>query len=233
MGNYSNSAFQDPEYFIFRGTTGSTSASKLQADIMSSSWFAFSSAASSVWSFRLVGLACCLVVLAVGLKKISHGHGIVAVAALWALLLSEYLTCEFLRAYTIRHQLRFAPFLTSEGLGARWVAGLDPGKYRPVVISDWPWSERVCPLDSGSVYGTLKNKRGQMLARASVCAGRVDVPTAAPFSTSDTDASGRFTFPCLPFGRYAVFPCNDMHQSIGATLGPAGRASTVGLRLVK
>jgi hypothetical protein len=106
----------------------------------------------------------------------------------------------------------------------------------PLVISDWPWSERAYPPNSGSIYGTVKNGDGKGVVGAWVYPSRDDVPAMKAVRWGETDAEGHFEIHSLQFGHYWVGTCmgpwcRPRDWPVQIALGPASRVTTVELRL--
>jgi hypothetical protein len=143
-------------------------------------------------------LAVCLLLVLTLVKKIAPRYGFAGVAALLTLSFGAYFGCERLRHDALRG-IQFTPFLTDNG---DFAAGYDIRKHKPVVISDWPWSERACPPNSGAVTGTVRGRDGRAVRGAVVYADLADGrPTQRAVLQTETDAEGHFDFHGLHFGR--------------------------------
>jgi hypothetical protein len=136
--------------------------SEISVNAVHPNWFAVTAAISSRSGCASIALAIGALLLLTGLKKIPRRYGSLGVAALLIFSFAAYLSCEWLRRDALRH-VQFTPFFINDGVSTRLVAGCDPKQHKPVVISDWPWSERAYPPDTGAVQGTVK---GGMVLRS-------------------------------------------------------------------
>jgi hypothetical protein len=207
-------------------------------NVLHPNWFALTAAVSSLSGCALIIVAVCALLWLTGWKKVPAWWRISGVAALLAASFGAYFSCELLRHDALR-RVQFAPFFINDGISTRMVAGCGPRECTPVVISDWPWSERMYPPNTGAMNGTVKGGNGRAARGAIVYAVRDDVPTQAALPWAETDAEGHFDFHGLEFAHYGVTACNRLcnprnwQAQVGFTLGPASRVKTIELRLLK
>jgi hypothetical protein len=202
-------------------------------------WFTLAAAISSGSGRGAIGLAICLLLFSTWVKKMPRRYGFVGMAALLTISFGAYLICERLRDDAFRRgKWQFTPFFINECVSTDFAAGCDLMKYKPVVISDWPWSERANPPNTGSVYGTVRNAGGRVAGRVTVCADGGDgLPTMGVVPCDKTDREGHFEIHGLRFGHYWLGACMGLcfprDWPVQFALGPASRVKTVELRLLK
>ena len=202
-------------------------------------WFTLTAAISSGSGREAIGLAICLLLLSMWVKKMPRRYGFLGVAALLTISVGACFSCERLRDDAFRRgKWRFTPFFINDCVSTDFAAGCDLRKYKPVVISDWPWSERAYPPGTGSIYGTVKNGDGRVAGGVAVYADGGDgLPTMGVVPHDETDREGHFEIHGLRFGHYwlraCVGLCFPQDWQVQIALGPASRVKTVELRLLK
>jgi hypothetical protein len=179
-----------------------------------------------------IGLAISFVLLLTLVRKLAPRYGFAGIATLVSLCLGAYFSCDRLRHEALRG-IQFSPFLNENG---DFAAGYDLSKYKPVVISDWPWSERACPPNTGAVTGTVRGRDGRAVRGANVYVDLADGPAMRLIPQTETDAQGHFAFHGLHFGHYWVgafmgsyYPRDGL---VKITLGPTSRVKMVELRQI-
>ena len=127
-------------------------------------WFALATAVSSSLGCVAIAFVISFLLLLTLVRRIAPLYGFAGVAALMAFSFGGYFGCEQLRNDALRG-IQFTPFFSENG---RLVAGYDLRKYAPIVISDWPWSERAFPPNTGSVNGVVTSGGGRAIRGAVV-----------------------------------------------------------------
>jgi hypothetical protein len=172
-------------------------------------------------------------------KKMPPRYGFLGIATLLMISFGAYFSCERLREDAFRRGAWHLPtFIVSDCVSRGFVAGCDPRKYKPMVITDWPWSERAYPPFTGTIYGTVKDGDGRP-AKGAVVEARSDTQFFGQSPWDETDADGHFAIH-LRFGYYGVTACMGQAGSCmgrnwqaHVALGPASRVKTIELRLLK